>query len=271
MEDDMSLKENLKKKILLDSLSRTVLQSTGLPGRPRKVDKENMRRLLSLSPFVLEKQRDLELYFRELEPDIGEILVLDNELPLYGKTTLADVTLRKSPELKEMISIRNIIKILSDSDVLMCKGRDAVRHVYDRALDLLDFRFEEGDLEEMASDGIDALARGDSEAVVEALDLFIEFMGYEPVPAAALVNDYVMFGSHHEAEDERESFGPIIMYNDRTNIIRLIKATVSVDDPLAAETLAGVALGEIEPDAEGYEVFRFLKQEALKKERPTVH
>ena len=267
----MSFKENLRKKMLIDSLSKTVSPSIGSPGRSRKIDKESMRKLLSFSPFVLEKRRDLELYFRQLDPGIGEILVLDNELPLYGKTSLDDVTLRKSPELKEMISIRNIIKILSDSDVIMCKGRDALHYVHDRALDLLDLRFEERDIEEMANDGIDALARGDSEAVMDTLDLFVEVLGFESVPAEVLVNDYVMFGSHHEAEDVTETFDSIIMYNDRTNILRLIKETVSVDDPVGQEVILKVAIGEAEPDAEGYRVFQFLKEAVLKKERPVLH
>jgi hypothetical protein len=271
MEDDMSFKENLKKKMLIDSLSKAVSPSIGPPGKSRKVDKATMRRLLSLSPFVPEKRRDLELYFRQLEPGIGEILVLDNELPLYGRTTLDDVTLRRSPELKEMVSIRNIIKILNDSDVLMCKGRDALRHVHDRALDLLDLRFEEKDIEEMANDGIDALARGDSEGVIETLGLFVEVLGYESVPAEVLVNDYVMFGSHHEEEDVSETFDAIIMYSDRMNILRLIKETVSVEDPAGQEVIYRVATGEAEPDAEGYRVFQFLKEAVLEKERPVLH
>ena len=36
----MSLKENLKKKILIDTLSRTVFRSIGPPGSSRKIDKE---------------------------------------------------------------------------------------------------------------------------------------------------------------------------------------------------------------------------------------
>ena len=267
----MSFKENLKKKMLIDSLSKTVSPSIGSPGRSRKVDKATMRKLLSLSPFVLEKRRDLELYFWQLEPGIGEILVLDNDLPLYGKTTIDDVTLRKSPDVKEMISIRNIIKILNDSDVLMCKGRDALHHVHDRALDLLDLRFEERDIEEMANDGIDALASGDSEAVMETLDLFVEVLGYESVPAEVLVNDYVMFGSHDEADDIRETFESIIMYNYRMNILRLIKEAVPVDEPAGQEVIYKVAIGEAEPDAEGYRVFQFLKEAVLKKERPVLH
>jgi hypothetical protein len=267
----MSFIENLKKKILIDTLARTVSQSVGAPGVSRKIDKETMQRLLSLSPFVLEKRRDLDLYFRELEPGIGEVLVLDNELPLYGNTSLDDVTLRKSPELKEMISIRNVIKILNDSDILMYKGREALRYVQDCALDLLDLRYEEKDIQEMADKGLEAFVRADSEKVVEMLDLFVEILGYESVPAEVLVNDYVMFGACQKDEAGKETFGPIVMYNDKTNTIRLIKAKVLVGDPVHRAVIPAVALGEMAPDAEEYRVFEFLKEEVLKKRQPTIH
>ena len=267
----MSFIDNLKNKILIDTLSRTVSQSVRAPGVSRKIDKETMRRLLSLSPFVLEKRRDLDLYFRELEPGIGEVLVLDNELPLYGNTSLDDVTLRKSPELKEMISIRNIIKILNDSDILMYKGREALRYVQDRALDLLDLRYEERDIQEMADKGLEAFVRADSDGVLKMLDLFVELLGYESVPAEVLVNDYVMFSACHRDEAGKETCGPVVMYNDRTNTIRLIKAKVPMGDPMQRAVIPAVALGEMEPDAEEYGVFEFLKDEVLKKEQPTVH
>jgi hypothetical protein len=80
-----------------------------------------------------------------------------------------------------------------------------------------------------------------------------------------------MFGAYHKAEGGREAFGPIMMYNDRTNTLRLIKETVPVGDPIGRDVIPGVALGEIEPGAEGYEVFRFLKNEVLRKERPVLH
>jgi len=267
----MSFKENLKKKILIDSLTRTASPSVGAPGVHRKVDKETIRKLLSLSPFGFEKRRDLDLYFRELEPGLGEILVLDNELPLYGKTSLDDVTLRRSPELKEMVNIRNIIRILKDSDILMCKGREALRYVQDRALELLDLRYEPKDIEEMADEGLEAFARGDSEALVEALDLFVEILGYKPVPAEVLVNDYIMFGACQTDERGKELWSPIIMYNDRTNALRVIKRPMAPGDPVERELIARVALGEIEADAEEFAIFPFLKEEVLKKKQPTVH
>jgi len=261
----MSLKENLKKKILIDRLSKAVSESIGPPGGSRKIDKENMRKLLSFTPFVPEKRRDLELYFRALEPGFGQVLCLDNELPLYSNTNLEDVALRRSPDLREMISIRNAIKILSVKDILLCNGRDAVHYVQDQAIALLDLSFDEKDVDDMAEEGIDALVRTDSEGVMEILELFVELLGYRAVPAAVLVNDYVMFGSHHDVEGGREAFGPIIMYNNKTNILRLMEEPISADDPLANIKIPGVALGDAEPDAEGYEVFKFLKEAALKK------
>jgi nitrogenase subunit NifH len=61
------------------------------------------------------------------------------------------------------------------------------------------------------------------------------------------------------------------MYNDRRNIIRLIKAKVPMGDPVQRAVIRGVALGEMEPDEEDYGVFQFLKEEVLKKSQPTVH
>ena len=261
----MAFKENLKKKILTDRLSRTICQSIGSPGSTRKIDKESMRKLLALSPFVPEKRRDLELYFRELEPGVGEVISLDNELPLYGKTNVDDVALRRSPEVKEMLNIRNIIKILSDKDIRICKGSDTVLHVQNLALDLLDLSFGEEDMQELVNDGIDAMAREDSDAVLETLELFVELLGYKPVPADVLANGHVIYGDQHDGGNGRQSHGPIVMYDDKTNVLRLIKQTVFIDDPETQTLIQDVALGEIEPDAEGGEVFRFLKQTALAK------
>jgi hypothetical protein len=164
-----------------------------------------------------------------------------------------------------MVNIKNIIKILNDKDIRICKGTDTVHHVQELALGLLDLSFSEEDVQELVDDGIDGIAREDSDAVLETLDLFVELLGYESVPAAVLVNDYVMYGDQHEGGNGRESYGPIVMYNDRTNVLRMIKQTVFMDDPGAQTLIPGVALGEIEPDAEGSEVFRFLKQAALAK------
>ena len=62
------------------------------------------------------KVRDLHLYVRPLEGEVMEkVLVFDNELPIYH-TTGADIALRKNPYWQGMFSIRNIRKIMNDSE-----------------------------------------------------------------------------------------------------------------------------------------------------------
>lgn len=267
----MSFKENLKKKMAIDRLFQTVSQSVGPTGVSQKVDKDGMRHLLALSPFHPEKSRDLELYVRDQGEGAAQILVLDNELPLYDHTTIEDVTLRRSPELKEMVSIRNIIKILNDSDIRKCKGHDTVAYVRDTAIELLDLRYDRSDIEEIARDGVQALIGADSGGVEEALDLFVEILGYKPLPVQATANDYLMFGAGHQLGEKDERFGPVVMYNDRTNVLRLIRRKIPMGDPVARDMIAGVATGRMEPDAEGPEVFDFLTEACLKQQGPTVH
>jgi hypothetical protein len=82
----MSFKENLLKKIEIDKLTTTVLESIGPPGGERKIDKETMKQLLEMSPYRYQRERDLDLFIQEVDSGRGKILVLDNELPIYDTT-----------------------------------------------------------------------------------------------------------------------------------------------------------------------------------------
>ena len=62
----------------------------------------------------------MDLYILGNTAKKKKILVLDNGLAIYH-TTIEDVCMRKSPSVKEMISIRNTIKILNDEDVILGK------------------------------------------------------------------------------------------------------------------------------------------------------
>jgi len=270
-EDNMSFIENLRKKLRIERLAKTIAVSTGAPGIPKKIEKEKMRELLSMSPYVLEKRRDLELYFREGKADRGEVLVLDNELPLYGNTTLDDVTLRRSPELKEMLSIRNIIKILNDNDILISKGREALSYVCDRTLELLDLRYERQDIQKMADAGLDAFARADTDGVVDMLELFVEVLGYVAGPADVLVNDCIIYGETKVGPGGDTILGPTVMYNESTNELRLVNQRLSLGDPVARGLIPAVATGEIAPDKDGLDVFPSLAEMVPARKSPTVH
>ena len=125
----MSFRENLLKKIEIDKLTTTVLNSIGPSGGERKIDKEAMTQLLEMSPYRYQRERDLDLFVQEAESGRGKILVLDNELPIYT-TTIQDVAMRKSPYIKEMVSIRNAIKILKDSDVKISIKEASLRFLF---------------------------------------------------------------------------------------------------------------------------------------------
>ena len=99
----MSFKENLRAKINLDGLLRKITSTIRETPGQRRLDKERTQRLLEMTDLEHKKVRDLHLYVRPLEGESMEVLVLDNELPIYH-TTVDDVALRKSPEWKEMFS-----------------------------------------------------------------------------------------------------------------------------------------------------------------------
>ena len=181
----MTFKANLLQKIEIDTLAHKVIQSWGPPDSGRKIDKDTMRSLLEIGDFRHESVREMDLYYlREEETEQGDILVLDNELPIYH-TSEADVAMRRNPTIKEMISIRNAIKILSDSDVVVSKKDESVRTVQRQLLDRLDLSFGEADIDGIAADGIRSLEREYTDGVVEALTLFAELLDYRKAPQKA--------------------------------------------------------------------------------------
>ena len=169
----MSFKENLLKKIAIDKLTRKVLSTVGSPESGRKLDRDAMRDLLTMGSFTFKQERDLDLYLLDTDEDKSKILVLDNELAVYH-TTLEDVALRKSPTIKEMLSIRNAIKILNDSDVVVSKREESVKTVRNACIQLLDLSFEKSDLDAITSDGTASLENRYTDSIEELLQFNIQ-------------------------------------------------------------------------------------------------
>ncbi len=259
----MSLKENLLKKIKIDKMSQKVLATIGSPGSERKVDKGTMRRLLEIGSYEFRKERDLELYISELDSGRERILVLDNELAVYN-TTVEDVALRKSPTIKEMISIRNIIKILNDSDVVVSKREESVKTIQKECLDRIDLSFAESDIEEIVKDGIASLERGYAEGVIETLDLFAELLEYSPPPKAFDISQHKIIGALSKNESGEVMFGPIVIYSIIHNLLKLIDEKIGSFDKEKIEYLHQVAGGKKEASKEGPYVFQYLKEAVVK-------
>jgi hypothetical protein len=253
----MSFKENLREKIEIDRLARNVGNSLGKPGTERKIDREAMRGLLERTDFSRRDQREMEIYLRDGGSGPSDILVLDNDLPLYH-TTLEDVLIRKSPTVKEMISIKNAVKILSDKDVIVSKGEDTLQKVHEQSLSGLDLTFGLPDLREIADEGIQALEAEAAEGVLDALNLFAEILDWTAPPAPLRLSHWRQLGRKAEKPDGSVTFGPCVLFSHSKNALRWIQEPLDSSKKSDAERLNQIAEGEQEPDAEGRKVFDLL-------------
>lgn len=260
----MSFKENLLKKIRINTLAKTVSDSINPRESAVRIDKNAMRSLLEMGSYKYQKERDLDLYILDSDGEKSRILVLDNELPIYT-TTVEDVVLRRSPTVKEMISIRNAIKILSDTDVVAGKRKESVEYIQKDCIDSLDLSFNESDIHAIENEGAAALSGEDAGGVTETLSLFAEILGYRPPPEILMMYDNEIICAIEERASGEKVYGPIVMYNKRKNIIRLIGDQIKDTDRSRLEYVHQVAKGKEKASIEGNGVFSFLKEEVLKE------
>jgi hypothetical protein len=259
----MSFRENLLKKIQIDRLVSQVLKSLRPPDSGLKLDKEAMRSLLKMSPYAYQKKRDLDLYIGRTDGEHHKILVLDNELPIY-QTTVEDVALRKSPHIKEMASIRNIIKILKDSDVKISIKDDSVKTIQNECIDLLDLSYTDADIEKIAEDGSFSLENGYAEGIKESLILFSELLNYQPAPKAFRVRHHEIMGALNEKETGEIGFGPLWIFSLIDNQVKLIEEPIHSLDEKKMNSFQQVVKGHEKPTVEGTAVFHYLKKAVLK-------
>ena len=259
----MSFKENLLKKIQIRQLSRKVLASFGPPGGPGKIDRDAMRSLLEMTGYHYQKERDLDLYIQKHDGEPSQILVLDNELPIY-RTTVEDVAIRKSPYTKEMLSIGNIIKILKDSDVKISRKEASVQIVQKVCIDRLDLSYKASDIEMIAKDGAASLENGYTDGILESLALFAELLGYQPPPKAFRIRHHDICGAVLEKQDGEIWYGPAVILSLIDNSLAMIEDKISSLDKAKIEFFRQVAQGKQKPTVEGKEVFRYLTEAVLK-------
>jgi hypothetical protein len=260
----MSFKENLLKKIRINQLTQKVLKSIGPAQSGLKIDKDAMRGLLEMGPYQYRKERDLDLYIDQPDDGLGDILVLDNELPIY-KTTVGDVLIRKSPYTKEMLSIKNIIKILKDSDVKLSRKEASLKIVQKKCIDRLDLTYKESDIAAIAKEGSDSLEKGYTDGVIESLSLFSELLGYQSPPKAFRVPHHEIFGTLSEKSSGEILYGPVVVFGLVNNSLGMLKDKLSNFDKAKIEFFQQAAQGKDKAAVEGTEVFRYLKEAVLKQ------
>jgi hypothetical protein len=261
----MSLKENLLTKIKIDKLAKKVIDSIGPAESGSKVDKSAMRSLLEMSPYHHQKVRDLDLYVAGPDGAQKKIFVLDNELPIY-QTTIEDVTIRKSPLIKEMVKIRNIIKILKDSDVKLSRKEESVTAIQKECIDRLDLSFTASDIDEIAGDGKASLERDYAEGVIECLELFGELLDYRPAPKAFQLARHKIMGALTPKAGGEVLYGPMVIYSEIRGTLKLIEEQISNFDKDKMERFQQIAAGRQKAAVEGPEIFEYLKNSVLSKD-----
>lgn len=255
----MGFKENLRQKITIDRLAEKIINSWGTPDSPGRIDRQAMQEMLAMGTFTNRHERDLDLYIRD-EPDgVSSVLVLDNELKLY-RTTVEDVVLRKSPTVKEMVSIRNAIKILNDKDVVISAKAETVQRLKQELIGSLDLSHTRADIEEIARDGCNALENRYSEGVIDSMTLFAELLGYRKAPKPFEVAHTHIWGETSTDRSGILHFGPLVLFSLMDGGLKMVRQPISVKDSEAIRDLSQLADGTLEADLEGAKVFQKLSE-----------
>lgn len=256
----MSFKENLRQKILVDRLSQTVIQSIGDVSGGYHVDKDDMRALLAMAGYEAVTRRNLEMYSSDFSREKSRIIVLDNELKAYH-TSVDDILVRKEPFLGEMVKLKNIRKILNDSDVVVSSREATVRAIRREILETIDLSFTDTDIEALRREGSDALAQGLTEKMTEILELFAEILDLY-APYTSTPGDLVAYGYRRESEGDFK-FGPVYLYNLSQNVLQYYDLALSATDSKRPKTYKELAYGKTAPEMEGDAVLDDLKEKAL--------
>jgi len=271
-----SFKENLLRKIQIDETVKKLAAGIGPPDSGLKIDKTMLRGLLETGPRKFRKERDLELYVLEDAQGSGNILVLDNELAVY-KTTPEDIALRKSPTVREMVSIRNVFKILNDKDVMVSKREDSLETVRKECIAMLDFSFDAADFEAIEKDGADSLKNGYADGVIESLSLFRKLLGYVPAPKAFHSGNHYIIGKSEKKESGELLFGPVAVYSFIHNSLKLIERQISslakdriavllkTEKSDAQDGLQDASTGKEKGLLQGAGVFAYLREETVRR------
>ena len=258
----MSYKDNLLKKIEIDRLARTIADAIGPVESGKRIDKAVLTQLMTYFPWHRREERDLVLFLETDGPGKTRVLVMDNDLTIYH-TSVEDVVLRKSPTVKEMVNIRNAVKILNDKDVVISKKAASLETIQEICIGELDLRFTQSDIDGIARDGTASLENGYAQGVQESLMLFAELLGLAPAPRAFALNHHDIYGQVGEKPGGETTFGPLVMFSLVHHTLTYLERPLSSRDKGRFDTLKALASGDAEASASGPAVFDLMRSRAM--------
>jgi len=258
----MSFKDNLLNKIEIDRLVQQISKMIGSVDSGKRIDQALLGRLMTHFPWSRRQERDLTLYLEIDGPGKTRILVLDNDLTIYH-TTVQDVVLRKSPTVKEMVSIKNAIKILSDKDVVLSRKAASLDIIQAECIRDLDLDFTAADIAGIAEDGKAALENGYADGVRESLMLLAELLHLVPAPRAFAVRHHDIYGKKDELPGGTIAFGPLVMYNLVNNSLVCLETVLTSRDKGRFERLKAASADEVDVASSGSSVFDLMQSKIV--------
>ncbi len=263
----MGFRENYLKKIEVKRLVQQVRRTIGSPESGQRADLDAMRSLLEMGPFEHQRERDLNLYMIDGSGQQPMILVLDNELKIY-KTTVEDVALRKSPTIKEMISIRNAVKILNDAPVVAFRKAETLDQIQSRILDTLDLSFTADDIDALVGDGRAALENKYEEGLLEVLAIFADLLGYQKAPRPFQMTHHMIWGRLAKAGSPEAAFGPMVLFNRMHSRLAMVDTAVVSSDKAGLQRLQQIAKGQADADMNDEAVLDELRHRVMQLDKP---
>lgn len=258
----MSLKENLKSKMRIDRLARQILATVRETPGERKLNQDATRKLLQMTDYEYSKVRGLHLYVAPVKGGELEVVVLDNELPIYH-STVEDVTMRRAPRWKEMVSIRNIKKVLNDEDILVSRGKASIERIRTRAAAQLDLSYTRNDMEELVTEVSAALAARSTEQIQELFEMFFELLPFRTLRLDILPSNLLAFARFEGREATAEYHKDLILFDTEKAQVKLLKGRFSPRSDLDLARLLQCIAGERAADLDNISVFSFLAELAL--------
>ncbi len=253
----MGLKEQLREKIGIDRLYNSILEKIKKYGGKITPAEDLIKDLLKKADYKGREVRDLKIYTCN-----DDILVLDNELPIYRHTSVEDIAMRKSPTLKEMLSLRNIKRILTDSDIVFKKGLDSLSYLYNKALSHLDLRGTPSDIKQIIEGGILAYRQDEPLQMWETVELIFEILTYKEVGAELRFSPYLIYGIP-EPDNGKKRYRDLVIITPDYRDIKLLKGSFLATEMDTISRVTQVALGKEKADIEGVNVFVYWGEQAL--------
>ena len=260
----MTLKENLKAKIKIDQLLQKLVSTNREVPSHRRVNNILARELLDMTDFKYEKVRDLHIYFRPFNGELLEVLVLDNELPIYH-ATVDDVAMRKSPYRNEMFKIGNIKKILFDKDVIISRGKESLKRLHAIALSRLNFTCTKEDLAELVEDARRGLELKSIDRIQKSFDLFFELLGIQALSVGELSSDLQIFARPKHNGHAEPAFEHLIFFDENQLALSLKKGDFSPQSDSDTAWVRRYSQGGESADLQGVDVFKFLSELSLER------